>query len=448
MSKNRKVSAFRCCLCPNPERPTTENLLDFKLLRCQSCKLISYCGPQHQKDHWPEHKDFCRAITSARKEWKLNHILDINGNVTELSAAQLREVKFMIQTLVIIKLNRDLTLGERELIWFPRICNVCNSHEGPLIPCPNCFAIGYCSEEHRVEDIVEHLRVCSELHLCYNFALESLPDDDVKHIPSSMVDANFPKDLFEMHRLSTAFLNKDRTDDFLGIRQPNTSSEYQKFANVCNLSNVATVLHGLNIVQDYKPLVSSILTIHIVGANTEIALFTRYECWLLFYWLPTIFYINLIFIGPELPVENGFTEISYASTRKKVVKVVYKKMKYEEFIPLASENQKTPDLIVCLNCGFAEHASESNNSWSEAIAVMLRFKDIPMMFTSYVKTEATSNMKVLREIADGGKNEFEIICDGDLNLFRDHRPFRNFIGYKTDVIYYYNGYLSVILTGK
>lgn len=38
--------------------------------------------------------------------------------------------------------------------------------------------------------------------------LEELPED-IKRIPTSAVDSsNFPKDLFEMHRLSTAFLNK------------------------------------------------------------------------------------------------------------------------------------------------------------------------------------------------------------------------------------------------
>lgn len=168
---HRKVSAFRCCLCPNPEKPSNENLPDCKLLRCQNCKLISYCGPEHQKDHWPSHKEFCKAISSIRNEMKLSHIMDINGTVTQLTALQLREVKFMIQTIMVMKLHRELTEFEREFIWFPRICNLCNSHEGSLIPCPDCFAVGYCCEEHRVEDLIAHLRVCSELHLCYNFTL-------------------------------------------------------------------------------------------------------------------------------------------------------------------------------------------------------------------------------------------------------------------------------------
>lgn len=241
----------------------------------------------------------------------------------------------------------------------------------------------------------------------------------------------------------------DRTQDFVGITYPTTSKEYQQFANVCNLSNVATVLHALNLVQDYKSMVTSVLTIHIVGASSEIALFTRYECWLLFYWLPTIFYINLIFIGPELPTtKDGFTEISYKSNRKKTVKVTFKKMKYEKFMDTHDQEieKKSPDLIVSLNCGFAEHESGQNNPWREAIAVMLKFADTPIVFTSYTKTEAIADLKVVRNVADVTNCRFKIICDGDLNLFRDNRPLRNFIGYKTDAIYYYNGYLSVLLT--
>lgn len=166
-----KVSAFRCCLCPTPERPNNENLAEFKLLRCQNCKLISYCGAQHQKDDWSRHKEFCRAVTAITRDTKVKHIMDINGNVTQLTVQQLREVKFMIQTIMVMKLHRELTENERELIWFPRICNLCNSHDGPLIPCPNCFAVGYCCEEHRVEDMIGHLKICSDLHLCYNFGL-------------------------------------------------------------------------------------------------------------------------------------------------------------------------------------------------------------------------------------------------------------------------------------
>lgn len=66
-----------------------------------------------------------------------------------------------------------------------------------------------------------------------------------------------------------------------------------------------------------------------------------------------------------------------------------------------------------------------------------------LMFTSYTRTEA--DMKVVTQVAKVENCDFKIVCDGNLNPFRDHRPFRNFIGFKTDVIYYYNGYLKLKL---
>lgn len=46
------------------------------------------------------------------------------------------------------------------------------------------------------------------MSLLYLFYAEELPEDDIKQIPASAVNDNFPKDLFEMYRFSTAFLNK------------------------------------------------------------------------------------------------------------------------------------------------------------------------------------------------------------------------------------------------
>ncbi|KAK7870908.1 hypothetical protein R5R35_005496 [Gryllus longicercus] len=30
--------------------------------RCASCRLVAYCGRQHQKEHWPAHKELCRPF--------------------------------------------------------------------------------------------------------------------------------------------------------------------------------------------------------------------------------------------------------------------------------------------------------------------------------------------------------------------------------------------------
>lgn len=36
--------------------PETEVKVVKRLLSCSGCKLIAYCGSEHQKQHWSEHK--------------------------------------------------------------------------------------------------------------------------------------------------------------------------------------------------------------------------------------------------------------------------------------------------------------------------------------------------------------------------------------------------------
>lgn len=31
-------------------------------LKCSACKLVAYCGKEHQKKHWKVHKTLCRPF--------------------------------------------------------------------------------------------------------------------------------------------------------------------------------------------------------------------------------------------------------------------------------------------------------------------------------------------------------------------------------------------------
>jgi len=37
------------------------------LLLCGACRGVAYCGHEHQKAHWPEHREACRAAAAAAK---------------------------------------------------------------------------------------------------------------------------------------------------------------------------------------------------------------------------------------------------------------------------------------------------------------------------------------------------------------------------------------------
>ena len=35
---------------------------------CSQCETVAYCGPEHQKSHWLEHKTLCTPYTIQRSE--------------------------------------------------------------------------------------------------------------------------------------------------------------------------------------------------------------------------------------------------------------------------------------------------------------------------------------------------------------------------------------------
>ncbi|KAL5430297.1 hypothetical protein PMIN05_010316 [Paraphaeosphaeria minitans] len=37
------------------------------LKQCAQCKLVHFCGPEHQRSHWPSHKAVCKKIATLRK---------------------------------------------------------------------------------------------------------------------------------------------------------------------------------------------------------------------------------------------------------------------------------------------------------------------------------------------------------------------------------------------
>jgi len=85
--------------------------------KCGKCLAVAYCCREHQITDWPEHKRVC-GKTSKVTEKKL---------VCSLP------------------------------------CRLCGEKKGTNY-CIKCFRVGYCCEEHRLEDL-EHQQVCNVLQL-------------------------------------------------------------------------------------------------------------------------------------------------------------------------------------------------------------------------------------------------------------------------------------------
>lgn len=255
---------------------------------------------------------------------------------------------------------------------------------------------------------------------------------------------SFPEDLFKILQQSTT-LNLSKNLSIYPTSQP----DYERFASICNHSNIATLLFVILKVQS---TFQERLIVHIVGVNTEISLFTESECWLLFHWLPHVQRIELFFIGPELPT-SSCTEFQYSVGEsagcKKSIFLQYNRQNYEEFWSSKSRGGlPSPNAVICFNSGFSEFEGIplQPNPWRPALVLMLKnHKGIPIAFTSYVKLEAKSDLCLLRSIAEENNIKIETLIDGVRNPYRDMRPYRNWENSDEDEIFYCNGYLNAVV---
>ncbi|HSX26500.1 MAG TPA: zinc finger MYND domain-containing protein [Chlamydiales bacterium] len=72
-SSSTPIPAKVCAVCQ-----TTETLK-----KCDACKWISYCGPDHQRQDWPSHKKICQSVCRKQyEEYKKS------SNQTHVDAAQ------------------------------------------------------------------------------------------------------------------------------------------------------------------------------------------------------------------------------------------------------------------------------------------------------------------------------------------------------------------------
>ena len=64
-SKALLKSVIGCAMCAATTKPDGG-----RLMSCASCKMVYYCSPEHQRQHWPEHKHFEPCKTERLKKKK------------------------------------------------------------------------------------------------------------------------------------------------------------------------------------------------------------------------------------------------------------------------------------------------------------------------------------------------------------------------------------------
>lgn len=157
-------NATRCNVCFTRATEHRLTLVGIKLRYCKGCRLIGYCGEQHQKEDWKHHKDFCRVVTKVLTIRKIDHILDVRTECPRIVGGTRRDLECAIslaECLIISMLQRNLKTHEYMMLRFPNICRVCLDYDTTkLKACESCHQVLYCSEEHRLQDVDRHGRWC------------------------------------------------------------------------------------------------------------------------------------------------------------------------------------------------------------------------------------------------------------------------------------------------
>lgn len=104
---------FRCNVCIDLK--SLKSIDTSSLLQCSNCKLVSYCGQEHQKADWKKHKSFCIAVNSIVREKNLSHLLDISGPIKNVSKKSFQTTKVLMKAVLLVAMKRDLSPTEKEV---------------------------------------------------------------------------------------------------------------------------------------------------------------------------------------------------------------------------------------------------------------------------------------------------------------------------------------------
>ena len=178
------------------------------------------------------------------------------------------------------------------------------------------------------------------------------------------------------------------------------------------------------------------LKVHIAGAEA-------YDIQDPFKWehlahrLPALKRLDIRFVGPLIKGNNKTTKSKTCDGCSKLGRVIttgFYQMLYQQFRKL--KDFSAPDLVLVQNCGFHEEWNE------EGLQSLLLQTGAPVIFTSYTRTEALSDLKRFQEFCG---QEVEVLVQCEENKMRSYRPRRYVIGLDEEIdVFYRNFYINMV----
>ncbi|XP_033216309.1 uncharacterized protein LOC117172463 [Belonocnema kinseyi] len=441
-------NACQICGCMGSEK---------HLLRCSKCQMISYCGKDHQVEHWPSHKAFCKALMETRRR---NDVLkDAKGRKQETWV----NAKLGLINLVTKKLLRKLTPHEEKVIKFPRSCLICHDvDQYKLVNCPKCPSASFCQQHNNLREKV-HDEKCPEFKLCHSIALEKLRADlEAKKNSDKEKEESKKKDSKKSNSKKKSDRKKnseseEELEEYLDpdtvisvIKEPPIKSipYFEKSPDSMNsflkmyfpresTDNMST-MQRLEIADLFVKPLSAFRTlekldraqereliIHVIGAKVEDL--DTYLFWeTLFHWMPKVTSLKVVLFGAEFVRQNLSPKLceNCVENERHIVFELYN-LGYKEFAQEKSFSK--PSLVI----GFqiqGKKEVESLRSVTNFVA--------PFAFTSDVEKLAKEEHKHMKKLL-GKSVEYEAF---EKNPFSGGTPSLNF---ETDGISYKHQFLTI-----
>ena len=409
------------------------------LKRCSGCDCFYYCSRDHQKEHWPEHKTLCKFITKKKEEGK-----PLFGGFTGKTRWEMLK-QLMNEGQMYQLLNQKV----ERIFMSPPVCRKtgCFSPGGKegLVSCPDCLSVSWCSDLHRAEAEQHHQQFCLDLKLAR--VVDSLEN---KHGLSIIVpDLSCHQDLEYQVGPQTMLEHLpglDYVHDY-GLEEDCDDLILQSIFASDLLSGPLTLLEAAG--KSLPGLADKeSLKVHIAGAHD-------YDTIALLKWeylahrLPALKSLDIRFIGPRLEGNNNNTKPKLAETCDgcsklgRAISHGFYKMLYQQF--REREDFSAPDLVLVQNCGFHEFPLDSEE-WTEGWAGLgsLLHTGVPVIFTSYTRTEAVDDLRRFQEVCG---QEVEVLVHCEENTMRSYRPRRD-MGLEEEIDVFYNNFYINILTVK
>ncbi|XP_012251910.2 uncharacterized protein LOC105683709 [Athalia rosae] len=393
---------------------------ELPLKRCGSCRMISYCGKEHQKQHWPQHKDLCKVLSDMLEKGDTLCLFETPQNNCQKIWTR---TKINLMLLVQIRLGRRLESYEEQMFKFPRACTIC--HDGKSVAlkdCAHCPSATFC-QLHRAKD-TRHSKQCKALRLCFDL-----------DVAGTLFERKSPRHVVPFHT-ETAYL-PSTISDFIDLyvnenKSLPMSSKCQLAYNSEYLTRPLTILHAI---ERLEFNVQSNMVMHVIGANmVEVDGLDVWE--ILLHWLPTLTMLTIVLIGPELMWGSVKPNVcDYCMAKGMSVRVELRNMLYHDYV--TSQWYEKPDFLIGYNTGIHEcvELGSSKDTWTLSVQTTAE-QNCPLVLTSYTLSEAIEEHKRLCIIL--GDTATCICCVR--NPFQSLRPHRDF---ETEEVFYQNQYITI-----